>query len=894
MTGSRRGRGRLRLPIPLGPNKLVALLAGIGYVGLVWWASGDVSLVLLAAGIGLLGGVLGWWVAAQRRVIVDSVRAGTGRPAPSPRPKPSRPHAPTSRTSPDRVSQAASQLWSGYREVGLGRLHHISEDRRSTPSERGRAHLELSMWYLADREVDRALSHAVLARVAQPKGGSFSDAQAVVEADALLAAGRATEAVRLLVEEIRPGHLSVHEKLRLANAELHRSGTGDAAGQRLSILNRVLDEHGFAPIGLRDVDQPLGFGNLMTVGAEPVLAGALVTVIMPAYNAEDRIDVALGSLVGQTWRALEIIVVDDASTDRTAATVAAWAEKDQRVRLLRSPENGGTYAARNLGLAAARGTFVTVHDADDWSHAQKIEAQVRPLLENEALAATISHCARADEGLVFQVPSGRPTRRRVFGNRSSLMFRREVAASIGVWHRIRAAADAEFLDRIEAVYGTDAVLWVEPAVPLSFALVEPGSLTKSSTTGLDSLQPLLGARRIYRDSFERWHRSTAMVRDLPLQADHDPSSPFPVPSALLRGLGDGGSPLDIVVLADLRATSPTVGRVVDQARVHAAAGLMTGLVHNPPPDRSFAEPIAPEVWDLLGDPSVRLLTADERVTCRFMVVHAATAWDPLLEVLPEVRSDVVALVVGGRTEEPDEDAAGDGLPGQVHLVDALRARFSGNVRVCQGGGATRSVAGLEVGSMGPAWVEFVTPVAGRPDRDRVGDPVRIGRDGSPHAADWPASRIDLLGAYPEGEDFEVRVLGTADPVRDRFEGLPHNWVEEDLRQRPRRVVVAELDFFVQVGRSPTDVPLRPVLEAMAAGVAVVVPEGALPVLGDHVARCRPAEVRGVIDDLARDPSRYADLVGGAKTFVEQRFAPSAYGRWLASLGVDWIPSESIT
>lgn len=91
---------------------------------------------------------------------------------------------------------------------------------------------------------------------------------------------------------------------------------------------------------------------------------ALVTIVIPAFNAERTLDATLRSVRDQTHRTLEILVVDDGSTDGTADIALAHAEADPRVRLIRRP-NGGVAAARNAGIQAARGLFVASVDADD-------------------------------------------------------------------------------------------------------------------------------------------------------------------------------------------------------------------------------------------------------------------------------------------------------------------------------------------------------------------------------------------------------------------------------------------------------------------------------------------------------------------------------------------------
>ncbi len=100
-----------------------------------------------------------------------------------------------------------------------------------------------------------------------------------------------------------------------------------------------------------------------------------VSVLTAAYNGEAFIEEALASLSGQTFPDFESIVVDDGSTDETAALVARHAASDPRIRLIRQA-NGGTQAARNTALAAARGEWIGLLDQDDVWLPRKLEVQL--------------------------------------------------------------------------------------------------------------------------------------------------------------------------------------------------------------------------------------------------------------------------------------------------------------------------------------------------------------------------------------------------------------------------------------------------------------------------------------------------------------------------------------
>ena len=115
----------------------------------------------------------------------------------------------------------------------------------------------------------------------------------------------------------------------------------------------------------------------------------LVSIIIPAYNAERFIGETLRSVLLQACQNIEIIVVDDGSKDDTAAIVGQFAERDPRITLIQQP-NAGVAAARNCAIKHSRGEFVAPIDSDDLWYPHKIEKQVERILH-----------ASADTGLVY-------------------------------------------------------------------------------------------------------------------------------------------------------------------------------------------------------------------------------------------------------------------------------------------------------------------------------------------------------------------------------------------------------------------------------------------------------------------------------------------------------------
>ncbi|MFC3903175.1 Glycosyl transferase family 2 [Acinetobacter marinus] len=226
----------------------------------------------------------------------------------------------------------------------------------------------------------------------------------------------------------------------------------------------------------------------------------VVSIIMTAFNAKDYIETAVESILKQSYRFIELIIVDDCSTDGTWDIIQSFAKKDQRVRPMRQILNAGTYLAKNKALLMAKGDFVMCHDADDWSHPQRLERQLQPLLEDKKLIATVSNWVRLTN-------QGRFVSRSVFPlsrlNPSSLLFRRTaVMKKVGFWDAVRTGADSEFNHRVKLAFGHHRVKKVN--LPLAIGSFHEKSLMNAPETGfVDQRIPV--DRQMYWESWMHWH-----------------------------------------------------------------------------------------------------------------------------------------------------------------------------------------------------------------------------------------------------------------------------------------------------------------------------------------------------------------------------------------------------
>ena len=120
-----------------------------------------------------------------------------------------------------------------------------------------------------------------------------------------------------------------------------------------------------------------------------------VSVIVPIYKVEPYLDQCVQSIVNQTYKNLEIILVDDGSPDNSPAMCDAWAEKDNRIRVIHK-ENGGFSSARNAGLDAATGDYIQFVDSDDWILPDMTAALVSCAVKENADVVRCGYCENVD------------------------------------------------------------------------------------------------------------------------------------------------------------------------------------------------------------------------------------------------------------------------------------------------------------------------------------------------------------------------------------------------------------------------------------------------------------------------------------------------------------------
>ena len=453
---------------------------------------------------------------------------------------------------------------------------------------------------------------------------------AIMEAELLMTLDRPVMAKEILLQA-KTLQKNPDVLLALSNVE-------EKINEKLDWINRVFTEYGLETVYLGSRKATSLYDRLEAKQPETVVEnGPKVSVLLPVYNAANGIETAIDSILDQSWKNIELIVIDDQSTDDTTQIVKSYMEKDKRVQLYQTPVNSGPYVARNIGLSRATGEFVTVNDADDWSHPRKIEYQVNHLLKHPEVIANTSEHARLTEDLNFY-------RRGLFGryifpNMSSLLFRREpVLEKVGYWDEVRFAGDGEFKRRLLHVFGKENIVDLETG-PLSLPRQSTNSLTASSAFGYDG--HFKGARKEYVESFEWFHNQAESF----YYPQHQEVRFFPIPEPMKPERKKEkwkARQFDLLIATDFRQPNE---QLIHELQILKKIGKRIGLVQIIEYDRQASRKIDANIRELIDGQTIQMVTYGERVACSLLFVYGLNGLQETQKYIPEIEAQTVKVIL---------------------------------------------------------------------------------------------------------------------------------------------------------------------------------------------------------------------------------------------------------
>lgn len=520
----------------------------------------------------------------------------------------------------------------GFESRALRDLHWLYMNDKNVYVKKAAA-WELAMWYSNKQTVDgakEALSYLEVAAQDETNEDLLRQI-AIQKAEAHRMLGDQDKGLRLLKEVvINSSH--IHSDVLLAIANLCSN-----ENDRLFWINEVMKAYNLEPISFQDIGTKSLYHRLhsdYTHNDEEELLPK-VTIIIPAYNSQIGINITLQSLVNQSWENLEIIVVNDCSRDNTEKEVRKWMKVDKRISILSTAVNSGPYVARNLALREATGEFVTINDADDWAHPQKIEKQVRHLLGDQSVVANSSRHIRVTDDL-FVHRRGQEGKY-IFSNMSSIMFRRtKVIETIGYWDPVRFAGDSEYKKRLIRAFGQEKIVDL-PTGPLGLSLQSKGSLTGGSVYGYSGF--MKGARKEYAEAHQYAHDKMSNYY-LPYNAEE---RFFPVPRPMRPNrLKEAKHIVDIVLVADFRISDDFIYKQLEQFKEQ---GLTVGLIQMGKYNLILKKNIHTNYRKMIDGNYVAMLVYGEKIYSDLTVVYNPLVFQERQTYVPELSTKVTRVVV---------------------------------------------------------------------------------------------------------------------------------------------------------------------------------------------------------------------------------------------------------
>lgn len=529
------------------------------------------------------------------------------------------------------------KLWGGFSKLAHQDLVRLMQDFTTSLNERISAAWVLAKWYASNNDWSGGHSaiEFLVYTIRRDELPSYISLVRVklLAAEMLSKLGRTQEMISFLdytlTNENITGDLLLTRANLLADANQSRRHSEDTW---LSGLNKIFSRANLTKLKKIKPDAPLSLENLAAHRVPSVRKPEKVSIVVPAYNCEKHIGIALHSLLNQSWLNIEIIVVDDASTDGTCALVEQFITIDSRVFLIRHTQNKGAYASRNTGMYAATGTFLATHDADDWSHPQKIELLTEALIADSRLVGTMSSWVRIDDS--FRFKNIGKSERIIHASVSTLILKTSVVRDLGGWDEVRVAADSEMYERLIHLYGLDCIADVLPELPLVVAQDLPNSLTNAADT--HSHTQFFGVRKTYREIYRVWH-STLKLSEAQCFTRHKSRRSFPAPTFILSNSIKHN--YDIVIFSDFSLSSKyfsalqtIIHRLIDENRAIA-------IFHWPDYTSVRVEPIADFfIHEALHD-SLDILSCADSAICHHLLLFGMSLFSFSLDKLPKIKAN---------------------------------------------------------------------------------------------------------------------------------------------------------------------------------------------------------------------------------------------------------------
>lgn len=785
------------------------------------------------------------------------------------------------KTAPTQVADLSKKLWGGFSQYASAELAKIADNSAVKIKERVAAIYVLARWHATNSNWTCTVENIRKIRKLDIKSYRSKRTKLLL-VEALQKLGKYEEASNFIKPSLEYKFDSDFV-CALSNQEL-------PAEQRLSYINEIYNYYSLAPLSFNDASKGMSFGNLKAEKSFiPISNGPKVSILVPVYNAEDYIKVAINSLLEQSWSNIEIIAVDDCSKDRSLKILNELAENDTRLKVFENAENLGAYGTRNKALSLATGDFITVHDSDDWSHPQMLEVQLGAMFSNPRLKVTCSMMARVLPDMRFMLRPQRNNLEYVHRSYPSVLVRASDLKALGEWDGVSANADDEFVQRARILWGKESVQDILTGVPLSFFLVHENSLTQNAKTSLNSLT--FGIRHEYSRQANYWKEYKVEDDSETIITERTSlKKPFPIPAGLAPNNWPINNHYDLVIISDLSLLGGT--RRCNEGYIAAAleSGLRVGLFHWPRYDLKLAD-IANEYTELTYKDNVDMLVHEDEISADLVIIHHPPILKYEIDAVPKIQCEKLGILINQSpmqlwSQEPhyyNEDEVNQ-------LCVKLFNKKPTWIPISPIVNKTMKMAGGGQHLHDQVWYPpYSKSLVGKtpelPENFGGERKIILGRHSRDHWTKWPSQPKQLQAAYcANSKQVAVKLLGGAKTPKKMLKTLPKNWSVLEFDSVAVDTFISELDFFLHFTHEDYIEEFgRNIMEAMAHGRVVLLPHSYEVIFGDAAVYCLEKDVEKMVLEMWNSAEKYRAQALKGYNFVVDNCSQEKVAKNIAGL-----------
>lgn len=648
-------------------------------------------------------------------------------------------------------------------------------------------------------------------------------------------------------------------------------GSEETAVQWLDYFNSMFRRNNVAPISLADSALAPFDRVVCEVDSSVTREGPdqrLVSVVLTSYRPEAvALRTSVNSILEQTWENLELIIVDDCSGPTYQAVFEEVKSLDNRIRVIHSSENYGTYVSRNIGYAAAQGDFITGQDDDDWSHPERLEEQIRYLDENPEDIGCRVTAVRADERLcrvrVGYSPMGE--------NASSLLIRREGYTAAGEYLPARKGADTEYHFRLEKITGRRVG---RVRAPLTIIRILRDSLSRGDfSAGWKHT-----SRRSFRSSYEYWH-ANENIESLRLESGRQPAVKVP-----RRFLAPRARPehIDVVFAGNWEKYGGPQKSMLEEIRALVHSGYRVGILNFEAArfmSGQFQKPLISEIQGLINDGQVDEVHFDDHLNVRLLLLR----YPPILQFFSHDKTDLNIEKLAIVANQAPAEMNGEDIRYRVEdCHETAQRAFKVEPTWVPQGPQVRDflkfyleypllenldlpgVLDIKEWWRDRSTPRSLTPVVGRHSRD--------------NKMKWPDNGEVIEEVYRTDGSYDIRLLGGAKVplkiIKKRL--LDTGWTVYEENEIPVDRFLQSLDYYVFYQHSQAVEAFgRAILEALASGLVVVLPKHFQRVFGEAAVYAEPDQVESMIRRYHSNFALYKKQLAKSRAYLDAQFSYEA-------------------